>query len=235
MPLLRRVLIITGCRPVSALLFHGFGLPPWYDLPAIQSSRHYRLAMTKHVNRVAHQLQSAGFNHVDVHEAFPVSLMALDESLQLIRGMDRFLFSRRYAGMALLAPHCPSIPLQPRLKLIHSVRLNGAALDEADLLIAYCLRHGVPPVYTEVRKPYLRLSAGPGTVSLIRSKVFRRRFKLPGRVVIAMDNGVSFKNAAYFPGVASAGNGRLVAQVKNIDQLLDVYRFAGLLAQRACP
>ena len=104
MPERKRLLIVTDHHYVSALLFHGFGLPPWYDLPLIQEKRSFRAAMTRRVNRVIAAAAPAGFDAFDVHEAFPVDLMSLAERARLLRGIDRFLTqSRRYAGYALLS------------------------------------------------------------------------------------------------------------------------------------
>ncbi len=133
---IRRLLIITGCRPVSAILFHGFGMPPWYDLPMVQCRTHYRNRMTDLVNHTARAVFAAGFNQVDVHEAFPVNLMRLDAGLRVLRGVDRFLFERQYAGFVMLTPPFLKLKPQPRLTLIRSIRWNSRLAGELDLLTA---------------------------------------------------------------------------------------------------
>ncbi len=228
-----RLLLITGCRPVSAVLFHGFGLPPWYDLPALQRQPRYRNAMTAQVNRAAQAARAAGFTAVDVHEAFPVNVMAADPDLRILRGADRFLFERRYAGFALLAPPFPAGRVQPRLGLLRAMRWNGRPVDELDILTAHLAAHGVPPVYAEAAKPYFRGTPGGAAARRFDRAAFRDAVRFPGRLSLVFDAAVPMRRLDGFPGVERAAGGRLDARARDADALMDLYRFAGMLLQQA--
>ena len=229
MPKRRRLLIVTDNHYVSAVLFHGLGLPPWYDLPEVQRDPTYRKVMAGKVNRLVDQAQEAGFTDFDVHEAFPVHFMDLREEVRIIRGCDRFLPSRKYAGAAFLRQPFKGLQRQPRLRCIRRMALGGKAIDETDLL-AMCLGdEAIPIVYSETESKLFVGKSGRGFVensAASGAKLSRKR-----KLVIELAGSVPLDKAEYYPGVKLTEAHGMAAQVGSGAQALEIYKYAGLLIQ----
>ncbi len=203
----KRLLIITDNRYVSAVLFHGLGLPPWRDLSAAQADPGLRRAMTDSVNRAIRKARRAGFNAFDVHEAFPVDFMRLDPAAEIIRNADYFLLERHYRAVWFLRRGFKRLPGRTRLALIKSMRLGRAALTETALLALYFQSRGIKPLNMARR-------ASPA--------------RLPAEFTINFDPRVTLKNADGYPGIIRSAPHAFTVRITQADQLLEFYRYAGL-------
>ncbi len=222
-------MIITDTRYVSAVLFHGYGLPPWYDLPEIQTKDCYRKIMTQDVNALIDRAAGAGYRSFEVQEAFPVDLMTLSDQARLIRNVDHFL-PRGYHGAALLARDFPGLAPQPRRSLLTRLRLNGRAIDETDILALWLAARSIPLVYSDIRKSYLKNNRPWTGENLI---IRNRLPEFPARLTISFTGEVPLGRADFYPGIERAGRTRLNARPSTPEQLLDFYRYAGILIQAA--
>ncbi len=203
----KRLLIITDNRYVSAVLFHGLGLPPWRDLPETQADPGLRRAMTASVNRAIQQARRAGFNAFDVHEAFPVDFMSMDPAAEIIRNADYFLLERHYHAVRFLRSGFKQLHARTRLTLIKSMRLGRTALTETALLALYFRSRGIKPL--NMAKPALQP-------------------RLPVDFIVKFDFRVTLKNADGYPGIIWSDPHAFTARVARADQLLEFYRYAGL-------
>jgi len=229
-----RLLVLPCSRHVSGILFHGYGMPPWYDLPRIQQRPEYRNRMTAAVNRLVPLARNAGYAVLDLHESFPVNLMEMAPEVAVLRGMDRFLPDRGYGGFALIPADFPGLSRQPRLRLLRRMTLAGRRLDEPDILIAFLASQGLPLVYGALpARPYLARSRPAFGPDLILADRLRRQVALPGDLVIEFDGAVPLDAARHAPGMDVIGPHRLRARAENAGHLLDLYRYAGLLLQAA--
>ena len=232
---MRKLLLITDHQYVSAIMFHGYGLPPWFDLPVIQTNRSYRRRMTEHVNALSLPARRAGYKPIEVHEAFPVDLMRLDAEVSVLRGLDYFKFERCYKGVALLALEFESLPQQPRRKLLKKMTLNNLPLNETQILAILFAAHGLPIVYLD--KPMDRRLGLKGTAGIFNSKGWPVAATLPwkrgqiNQVAMTFDKTVPLKNVRYYPGITKVAPPEFIAKLKSADELLQLYRFAGMVIQ----
>jgi len=232
---MRKLLFVTDHQYVSAIMFHGYGLPPWFDLPVIQHNPAYRRYMTEHVNTLSLPIRRAGYEQIEVHEAFPVDLMRLDAGVSVLRGLDHFKFERSYEGVALLAYEFKGLPQQPRRKLLKKMTLNNLPLNETQILAILFAAHGLPIVYMD--KPLDRRLGLKGTAGILNSQGWPVAAKLPwkrgriNQVTMTFDAAVPLKNVRYYPGITKATPPKITAKVKSADELLTLYRFAGMVIQ----
>ena len=208
----RRMLIVTDNHYISAMLFHGFGLPAWSDLPAVQADPALRQAMTAMVNRAIARARTRGFNAFDVHEAFPVDFMRIDESAEIIRNADYFLLERKYRAVLFLRRRFPDLSRQPRLAMLKSMRLGKIPLTETALLALYFKSHGVGILNPEIQTGAMRF---------------------PADFTVNFDARLKLKSAAFYPGIIRAAPHAFTARAGNADQLLEFYRYAGLQIMNA--
>lgn len=225
----RRLLMVTDHRVISAVLFHGFGLPPWYDLPEVQTDPEYRKAMTARVNEVVELGRQAGFGAFDVHEAFPVDFMDMSESVRILRGCDRLMTERGYVGAAFLRGSFKGLKRQPRLRCVRRMTLGKLPIDETDLLAWFLAAQGVPVVYSEVRS---KAVVSNSRRRFVADACDRQAFPRHGETLtIEMSSSVSLDRADYYPGVTTAGSHRMQAETRTATRALEIYRYAGLLVQ----
>ncbi len=227
---MKKMLLITDNYYVSATLFHGFGLPPWYDLPVIQDDPAYRNRMTDQVNAVIARARQAGYAEFDVHEAFPVNLKTLAGEAMLARGADSFHFERNYSAAGFLSARFDGLEKQPRLQCIGGMTWNDRPVDETDLLALWLAENRVPVVYAEAPSA----AFVPRQVDFAGSSILRNLPETRGGTFrIAFDDkDVPLERGRYYPGVLSITDHCLAAEVASIDEALEIYRFAGLLIQK---
>lgn len=223
-----RLLLITDHKYVSALLFHGYGLPPWYDLPEIQRKSSYRDRATEHVGRIVAQAREKGFNQCDVHEAFPVNLRTISADVLVLRNLDRFLPGRSYSGVALLRENFSGVPIQPRRRLLKAMRLDGKPLDETAVLVNWFQSHDIPVVYSEVVRPYFRKVAAWDRQGICRPELPAR---FPAKLTCEFGAEILQRHAKGLPGVTGCGKRSISFAVADADALLNCYRYAGVLIQ----
>lgn len=223
-----RLLLITDHKYVSALLFHGYGLPPWYDLPEIQRKVSCRNQATEHVNRIVAQAREKGFDQCDVHESFPVNLRTLSANVLVLRNLDRFLPERSYRGVAFLLEKFSGVPIQPRRRLLKAMRLDGKPLDETALLATWFQSHGIPVVYSEVVRPYFRKVADWDRQGIYRPELSAR---FPAKLTCEFGAGILQCQAKGLPGVTGCGKRSISFAVADADALLNCYRYVGVLIQ----
>jgi hypothetical protein len=168
--------------------------------------------MTERVNRAIARARTQGFTAFDVHEAFPVDFMRMDESAEIIRNADYFLLERKYRAVLFLRRRFPGLSRQPRLAMLKSMRLGGKPLTETALLALYFKSHGVRILNPEIQ------TGG-------------KRF--PADFTVNFDVRLKLKNAAFYPGILRAASHAFTARVSNADQLLEFYRYAGLQIMNA--
>ena len=211
----KRLLIVTQNRYVSTLLFHGYGLPPWYDLPVIQTDPSFRKTVTEKVNNLISRARRSGFTAFDIHESFPIDLMRLDKNGLVIRGIDCFLTERDYAGFAFLPAAFRGLKPQPRLGLLKKMTLNKREITETDIVVSVLQSKGIPPVYSETTG---------------REKL-DRRLSFPGEFAVFFDRVVPLKDVTRYPGISRVGKNCFYSRVENPDKLLELYKYAGILIQ----
>ncbi len=228
-PAKKHLLVFTDTRYVSAILFHGLGLPPWYDLPELQRDPAYRLTMARRVNRLLPLARGVGFTAFDVQEAFPVDLMELSADVRVLRGCDRVLAERGYAGAAFLRARLPGLKRQPRWKCIRRMSLDGTVVDEVDLLALCLTALRIPVVYADSASKAFVQNSGRSFRDSVVTAVPRRRRR---QFVVDLAPKIPVDPADYFPGVTQVGAHRVAAEVTSADQALDVYRYIGLVIQR---
>ena len=216
-------------------MFHGYGLPSWFDLPIIQTNSSYRCRMTEHVNAISLLARHVGYKQIEVHEAFPVDLMRLDAGVSVLRGLDHFKYERSYEGVAMLACEFKGLPQQPRSKLLKKMALNNKLLNEMQLLAILFAAHGLPIVYMD--KPIDQRLGLKGTAGIFNSKGWPIAGKLPwkqgriNQVAMTFDKTVPLKNVQYYPGIIKVAPPKITAKVKSADELLMLWRFAGMVIQ----
>lgn len=220
-------MIVTDHAHVSALLFHGFALPPWYDLPAIQKKAKYRLAMTRKVNKLIRLARKEGFSLFEVHEAFPVDLMTISAAALVIRGVDRFLPKRRYHGVALLKAGFKDVGVQPRKQLIKKMILGQNTVSESDLIALYFAGQKVPVIYSDYQGAYIKSSHGKFYPHL------ESRLKYPAIFRISFEKSINLKPAAWYLAINKVAKNMIVGKVRNAGDVMEIYRFAGLLVEAA--
>jgi len=225
----RRLLIITDNHYISAVLFHGFGLPPWYDLPEVQRTARHRKIMARKVNALVTQGETEGFTEFEVHEAFPVHFMDLCENVRVIRGVDRLLPERKYSGAAFLREPFKGLKRQPRYACIRRMALGGKPVDETDLLVWFLSENGVPVVYSEAKsKAFLAKSGGRFVEQAVTVPAARRKNRT---FAIDVARKIPLDKAEYYPGVTLHGDHRIQANVGSAEHALEIYKYVGLLIQ----
>lgn len=224
----QRLLLITDHAYVSALLFHGYGLPPWYDLPEIQRKSSYRAQATEHVNRIVIQARANGFRQFDVHEAFPVNLRTISTDVFIVRNLDRFLLQRSYRGVALLKENFRGLAVQPRRRLLKAMRLNGKPIDETLILISWFQAYDIPVVYSEVVRPYFRKVMTWDKQGICCPKL---PAQFPAKLTCEFGAEILQRQAKGLPGVVDCGKKSISFAVADAEVLLHCYRYAGVLIQ----
>ena len=227
----RKLLLVTDNQYVSAVLFHGFGLPPWYDLPAIQDEPAYRNGLTERVNAVIGKAQAAGYSAFDVHEAFPVNLMTLSGNAILARGTDTFHFDRGYAAAGFIKVHFAELNKQPRFNCIRKMRWNGQPIDETDLLALFLEENGTPVIYSDAPS----LAFLPEVKEFTSNLSILRNASVPRGGTFTLDFAdpdVPVQRALHYPGVTKIENRRITAEVQSVAQAVEIYRFGGILIQK---
>ncbi|MCX6991782.1 MAG: hypothetical protein NT011_01430 [Kiritimatiellaeota bacterium] len=228
----KRLLIVTQNRYVSTLLFHGYGLPPWYDLPIIQADPSFRKTLTAKVNKLISRARRSGFTACDIHESFPIDLMRLDQDGLVIRGIDRFLTERNYAGFALLPVAFRGLKPQPRLGLLKKMTLAKREIDETDIVVAVLHGKGIPLVYSETNgRDYIGRQKSRFVSDLVSREKLDRRLSFPGEFAVCFDRTVPLNDVVHYPGVARVGQNCFYSRVENPDKLLEFYKYAGILMQ----
>lgn len=202
-----RLLIITETRYVSALLFHGYGCPPWCDLPEIQEKPEYRNRMTDVVNELVEKAARDGFTLIDVHEAFPVNLMTVSDKVEVLRNVDHFMWDRQYSHVAFAKVNFKSLSPQPKLDLIDRIFLDNHEVDEEELL---------------------RICFGVKSISLFDE--VNRNGKCPKKIKLVLNKKISPKYVAEHPFIKLREN-TLEAKVESVEMLLEVYCYAGIQIQ----
>lgn len=227
----RKLLLVADNRYVSAVLFHGFGLPPWYDLHIVQDDPTYRNRFTERVNAAIEEAKAAGYNAFDVHEAFPVNLMTLSADAILARGLDTFHFDRGYAAAAFLKMDFPGLEKQPRLGCIGEIRWNGTLIDETDLLALFLEENRTPVVYSGAPSPAFLPETKDFSAKASILKAVSRPFVGAFTVTFA-DPDIPVQRALRYPGVTAIEGRTLFAEVDSAAQALEIYRFCGILIQK---
>ncbi len=204
----KRMLIFTGNRYVSAMLFHGYALPPWYDLPEIQQNPDYRETMTAKVNELIGRAADEGFDAFDIQEAFPVDLMEVDPRAEIIRGLDGILQERNYNAAAFCRCDFPNLAPQPRLQAVKKLELNGVRIDETGILCSYLESLGIQ-LYDGKAPEYV----------------------FPGEFSAEVISDINLKHADMYPGIGKVEPHAFTAQVDCPAKLLEFYRYLGIQIQ----
>lgn len=203
----KKILVFTDNCYISAILFHGYGLPPWHDLPEVQEDVDYRNKMTDTVNEIIQKAEKDGFEQFDIHEAFPINFMTISEKVQILRNIDHFLIERSYAAVAFAKVKFDSLKKQPGLSLIKKITLNDHDINETELLKIYFQSKSIP-IYNGQK---IELEAC-------------------GRLRIEFDKKVSLKYVNEHPFIQQEGCA-IEAEINNSEKLLEVYSYAGIQIQ----
>jgi len=141
-----KLYLMTDCRNVSGLLFGGYGLPPWFDIPPLREQGP-RDRMAREAIAVVQACEGEGAKEVYIHEAHPVELWDLPETCRIVRGSNRLLLDESFDALLFVGQHVnPDVAkvADRRGAGLVSLRLNGTPTDELDFVARRAGTLGVP-------------------------------------------------------------------------------------------
>ncbi|HRU06589.1 MAG TPA: M55 family metallopeptidase [Candidatus Brocadiia bacterium] len=141
-----KLYLYTDCQNLSGLLFGGFGLPPWFDIPPLQEqAAHDRMA--REVAAVAQACNRAGATDILVHEAHPLELLNLPDNVRVLRGSNKLLLDNTFDAILFAGQHVnPAVAAaQDRRQAgLASLTLNGQPLSELEIVARAAGEMGIP-------------------------------------------------------------------------------------------
>ncbi|HNS33513.1 MAG TPA: M55 family metallopeptidase [bacterium] len=141
-----KLYIMTDVSRISAVLWGGLGLPPWFNFPELAGDK-LRLSMTETVNRAVRGARAAGISECVVHEACPLDWPSLDD-VSVVRGGETLYLDGSFAGIAFvgqgLVGHVRSTTgVETNLQ---EIKWNGRRVDELTIFALYAGALGIPTV-----------------------------------------------------------------------------------------
>ena len=141
-----KLYIMTDMSRISAVLWGGLGLPPWFNFPELVGGD-LRRAMTREVNRAVRGARAAGICECVVHEASPLDWPLL-EDVAVVRGGETLYLDASFSGILFagqgMAGHVRSTTGVE--KNLQEIKWNGRRVDELTVCALYAASLGIPTV-----------------------------------------------------------------------------------------